>query len=113
MSSEILTVQYAPVYHPEWDDQPERYVESGIVRAARSRRLGRADAPVLRLKAYLGVQHFDPARWGITGKPQSRFFLSIFLSGRTISMRVYPTMDSARSDLEAFVTELQTRPSLS
>lgn len=87
-----LTIQWADVYHPEWDDAPQAYVEAGIVAEGRSRRLARAEDISRAFKAYLGVQHWDPSRWNLPGEERAVFFLSLFHHNRTISLRTYPTI---------------------
>lgn len=82
-------------YRPEWDTTPEEYAEHGIVLWGKSRRLG-----LLRhgpVKAYLGVQHVDPTRpgWNILDAPSARFFVSLFISGRVVTLRTFPTMADA------------------
>src|SRR5262249_20846413 len=95
-------IQWSPVYQPAWNDAPEAYVEAGAVTWGRSRRLGSYVDDTLGLKAYLGVQHYDPARWGISGEPQVKFFLSLFLDGRTVMLRTFPTMGATLAALDAF-----------
>ena len=94
-----LTLRWSRVYHPEWDETPEAYVASGVVAWARSRRLLRADDARLGLKAYLGVQHSDPTRWGLPGEPRATFFLSVLLGRRTLFLRTYPTVAASLAAL--------------
>lgn len=101
-SAGSLTITWSQIYHQEWDDAPGEYVESGVVGWGRSRRLARAEDPARRFKAYLGVQHFDPARYGLAGEAQPKFFVSLFASGRTVALRTYPTLRQAREALECF-----------
>jgi hypothetical protein len=107
-----LSIHWSPVYHPEWDAAPEAYIASGFVGWGRSRRLGKLVDDVLHLKAYLGIQHEDPARWGLAGEPRARFFLSLFLHGRTVSLRTYSTLPDALAALTAFRDSLTGRPQL-
>lgn len=107
--SGTLSIVWSPVYRPEWDDAPEEYVASGIVCRGRSRRLARAEDPTRRFKAYLGVQHFDPARYGLAGEAQAKFFVSLFVAGRTISLRTFSTLHEAREALERFWSRLADR----
>ena len=97
-------IQWSPVYQLAWNDAPDAYVEAGAVLWGRSRRLGKYVDDALGLKAYLGVQHYDPARWGVSGEPQTKFFLSLFLDGRTVTLRTFPTMGEALAALNAFAT---------
>ncbi|HEV2459677.1 MAG TPA: hypothetical protein VGS80_15075 [Ktedonobacterales bacterium] len=97
-----LGILWSPVYRPEWDSTAEAYVEHGVVGWGRSRRLGRAEDVERRFKAYLGVQHDDPARWGLAGEPRARFFVSLFVGQRTVALRTYPTMGEAVETLERF-----------
>jgi hypothetical protein len=48
------------------------------------------------------VQHFDPARWSTTGEPWTRFFLSLFLKGQTVTLQTFPRLDAALAALDAF-----------
>ena len=98
----VLTITWSPVYRPEWDDVPRAYIQSGAVGWGRSRRLARAEDPARLFKAYLGVQHFDPARYGLAGEAQAKFFVSLFVGGRTVALRTYPTLPAARAALEQF-----------
>jgi len=90
-------------YRPDWDNEPDRYLESGTVKWARSRRLGLI--MVGRHKAYLGVQHVDPSSpgWSSAGEPYARFFVSMFADGECISLRTVPTMSDALGLLSAFL----------
>ncbi len=88
-------IEWHREYRQAWDNAPELYAEGGIVPWAKSKRLG-----LLRLdpfKAYLGVQHVDPSRpgWAIVDEPQARFFMSLFVGGRCITLRTFPTMEAA------------------
>lgn len=100
-------IQWAPIYQPAWNDTPEAYVEAEALTWGRSRRLGKYVDAELGLKAYLGVQHYDPARWGVSGAPQAKFFLSLFLDGRTVTLRTFPTMGAALAALGAFETRVR------
>jgi hypothetical protein len=97
-----MEIAWAPWYRPDWHEQPERYVEEGIVSWGRSRRLAKARDARLGLKAYIGVQHYDPERWNLPGEPSSHFFLSLFTRGRTVSLRTYATIEAALSALASF-----------
>ena len=76
----------------------------------RSRRLVRGDDPARRCKAYIGVHHSDPALWGRPGKPSAKFFLSLFLRGRTVAFRTYARFPDALADLRAFHARLNDDP---
>lgn len=102
-----LTFAWSPVYRPEWDDAPDRYVEHDIVSWGRSRRLARVEDSSIPLKAYLGVQHFDPSRWNLPGEARAVFFLSLFVDGRTVTLRTFPSMAAALAALHAFHAELR------
>jgi hypothetical protein len=97
-----MEIEWASWRRPEWDEQPERYSEAGVVRRGYSRRLAKARDHRLGLKAYIGVQHYDPSRWNLPGLPSARFFLSLFIAGRTVSLRTYPTVEAALTALESF-----------
>jgi hypothetical protein len=97
-----MEIEWAPWYRPDWDEQPERYAEEGVVSWGYSRRLAKARDDRLGLKAYIGVQHYDPGRWNLPGEPSARFFLSLFVHGQTVSLRTYPTSAAALSALASF-----------
>src|SRR5688572_10817696 len=84
-------IEWHREYRPEWDDTPDEYTVHGIVAWGRSRRLGLFREG--EIKAYLGVQHVDPTRaeWAIMDEPQARFFISVFVSGQTVTLRTFPT----------------------
>lgn len=91
-------------YRPEWDDEPDNYLEQRVVPWGRSRRLGMLVlGPV---KAYIGVQHIDPTKagWGFVDAPESRFFLSLFLHGRVVTLRTFPDMGAALDALHSFLS---------
>jgi hypothetical protein len=104
-----MEIEWAKWYRSEWDEQPERYLDEGIVGWGYSRRLAKARDDCLGLKAYLGVQHHDPGRWSLAGEPVARFFLSLFLHGQISSLRVYPTMSDALAALVAFQAGLRAK----
>ena len=104
-----LSIVWSPIYRPEWDDAPREYVAHGVVGWGRSRRLARAADPARIFKAYLGVQHFDPARYGLAGEARAKFFVSLFVGGRTVTLRTYPTLREAHDALERFHTGLAER----
>jgi hypothetical protein len=96
-------VHWSEHYQSEWDDEPERYVEFGVVGLGRSRRLG-----LLKLdgcKAYLGVQHIDPSKpgWGIFDRPQTRYFVSMFVADQCVALRTAGTLHGALDVLSAFL----------
>jgi hypothetical protein len=105
-----LILTWSPAYHPEWDDDPGQYVEHGIVAWGRSRRLARAANPTRAFKAYLGVQHYDPDRWHVPGPARSVYFLSLFVAGRTITLRTFPTLPDALTALRDFHARLSPHP---
>jgi hypothetical protein len=102
-----LAMSWSAAYRPEWDAVPEAYVAHGIVGWGRSRRLARADDSARGFKAYVGVQHFDPARWHARGEPRAVFFVSLFLRGRTVTLQTFPTMPAALAELRAFHARLR------
>lgn len=104
-----LEIVWSQVYQPQWDARPEAYMEHGVVGWGRSRRLARASDASVAFKAYVGVQHSDPSRWHMAGEPRTRFFLSLFVRGRTVSLHTYPTCQEALSALYAFHAALLTR----
>ena len=105
-----LTLRWSPVYQPDWDDAPDAYVAAGVVGWERTRRLLRADDARLGMKAYIGVRHSDPTRWGLPGEPGAVFFLSVLLGTRTLFLRTYPTLPEALSQLRAAHAQLASMP---
>lgn len=97
-----LTIHWSSDYQPAWDTDPAAYVTAGLVGWGRSRRLARATDPTRAFKAYLGVHHNDPARWGGAEEPTAAFFLSLFLLGRTVTLRTFATLPEALVELHAF-----------
>jgi hypothetical protein len=97
-----LEIVWSHIYQPRWDSRPEAYVEHGAVAWGRSRRLARVDDVGRSFKAYVGVRHFDPSRWHVPGEPRASFFVSLFVHGRTVSLRTYPTCQEALAALHAF-----------
>lgn len=97
-----VQARWSPIYRQDWDDTPERYVVAGLVEWSRSRRLARFDDPTLGFKAYAGIQHYDPACWNVPGDPRTRFFLSLFLANRTVTLRTFATLDEALAELARF-----------
>jgi hypothetical protein len=104
-----LEMRWSPSYQPGWDASPEAYLEAGVVAWARSRRLLRADDARRNLKAYFGVQHSDPARWGGSGEPRAIFFLSVLIGKQTIFLLTYPTVASALDKLYRAYAHLSDR----
>jgi hypothetical protein len=104
-----MEIRWAAWYHPDWDEYPERYIEEGVAGWGRSRRLARACDDHLNLKAYIGIQHYDPRRWNLAGEPSARFFLSLFIHSQTVSLRTYPTIQAALAALAAFQDILRVR----
>jgi hypothetical protein len=101
-----LAIRWSAAHRPEWDEDPAAYVAHGVVGWGRSRRLARAEDAARAFKAYLGVQHFDPARHYLAGEPRSVFFLSLFLAGRTVTLRTFPTLPAALAELRGFHARL-------
>jgi len=101
-----LRYSWAAWYTPAWDDDPGAYVAHDLVAWGRSRRLAKVVGDVGAIgddafKAYLGVQHYDPGRWGVAGAPRAAFFLSLFLAGRTVALHTYPTITLAAEALNS------------
>jgi hypothetical protein len=94
-----LEMHWSRFYQPQWDDEPEAYVDAGIVGSGRSRRLAKALDTRRAFKAYLGVQHWDPSRWNLPGEARAVFFLSLFQHNRTLALRTYPTLADALTAL--------------
>ncbi len=95
-------------YRSEWDSTPQEYAERGFVRWGKSRRLGMFQRG--RVKAYLGVQHVDPGRpgWAIVDEPTARFFISVFLAGRVVTLKTYTNMHEALEMLAAFIERAES-----
>ncbi len=100
----MVGMTWSTAYHAAWDVTPERYVDEGAVAWGRSRRLGKYVEEDVGLKAYVGVQHFDPWRWGVAGEARAKFFVSLFVGGKTVSLHTYATMGEALDALDAFRT---------
>ena len=96
-----LTIRWSPIYQPQWDETPQAYVDAGVVGVGRSRRLAKAEDASRGFTAYLGVQHWDPARWNLPGEARAVFFLSTFRNHRTLALHTYPTIPAALSALDA------------
>jgi hypothetical protein len=91
----LETVRWAPQYRPGWDQTPERYLEAGLIKWGKGRRLGLAEDPARGFKAYFGVQHYDPSMWGVPGAPRCQYFVSLWSDGVCRTMRSFPTMSQA------------------
>ena len=96
-----MDIKWSPIYHPEWDADPESYLASGLLNWGRSRRLGRFEDRLHAFKAYLGVYHSDPGIWGDAGLPRTRYFLSLFLPGQRANLQSYDTIGEALAALDA------------
>lgn len=96
-------VRWHKEYRQEWDTLPEEYLGSGVVPWGRSRRLGLFTLG--HVKAYIGVQHVDPGKpdWEIVDEPRARFFLSLFVSARVVTLRTFPTIGDALDTLLSFL----------
>lgn len=90
-----MRLEWSAIYRPEWDTSPEAYVTGGLVGWGRSRRLARGTDATCGLRAYIGVQHSDPARWGMPDEPRTVFFLSVLVGRKTLFLRTYPTIAAA------------------
>ncbi|HEX2350564.1 MAG TPA: hypothetical protein VHI51_19165 [Ktedonobacterales bacterium] len=94
-----LILRWSPSYQPAWDATPDAYVAAGVVAPERTRRLLRADDARLEMKAYIGVRHSDPSRYGLPGEPRASFFLSVLLGKRTLFLHTHPTILAALDEL--------------
>ncbi len=103
-------ITWAPHYHPEWDADPDSYLEAGHLGWNKTRRLGKWEDPATGWKAYIGVQHVDPrqAGWGVDA-PEARFFVSWFAGRRCLGLRVAPTIPAALALLSAVYRPAPTR----
>jgi hypothetical protein len=101
-------VEWHREYRPEWDATPNEYADHDIVQWGKSRRLGLLRHG--RVKAYLGVQHVDPGKtgWAIVDEPTARFFVSIFVSGRVVTLKTHATMHEALEMLAAFIERMES-----
>ncbi len=95
-------------YERSYDEDPWAYQRNGMLPAGRSRRLGVLVPKGTRLRAYLGIQHFDPALWDHRGQAYCKFFLSLRAPGRGVSLRTHGTMDEALSVLRQACSALLT-----
>jgi hypothetical protein len=91
-------------YNRDWDDLPERYLEHGIVAWGKSRRLGHLE--IGRYKAYIGIQHVDPGNsgWEMVESPSARFFGSLFIDGKVVSLRTFSRISEVIHWLAANIT---------
>jgi hypothetical protein len=105
-----LRITWSPNYRAAWDDTPEAYLAHGVVAWGRSRRLARFEDARRAFKGYLGVQHADPARWHAAGEPRTVYFVSLFLLGRTVTLRTYPTLAAALGEARRFHAALGGPP---
>ncbi len=103
-----LRISWSAIYCPGWDARPEEYVTSGLVGWGRSRRLARIHDATSAFTAYLGIQHFDPARWNLPGAPVAKYFASLLVRGRTVDLHTYPTMNDALAAVRTFHERLGT-----
>jgi hypothetical protein len=97
-----LHIAWAKVYRAEWDTTPACYVAAGIVGWGRSRRLAKIEDPACAFTSYVGIQHFDPARWNLPCAPVAKYFASLFVRGRTVGLRTYATMSDALAAVRTF-----------
>jgi hypothetical protein len=104
--ADAVTVMWSAHYRPEWDEHPRAYVEAGLVEWGRSRRLAKALDPTRAFKAFLGIQAYDPGRWHVAGECEAKFFVSLFVHGRTVSLRTFPTCAEALNLLVMFHAQL-------
>ena len=95
-------------YRPEWDASPDEYAGHDVVQWGKSRRLGMLRSG--RVKVYIGVQHVDPDKpgWAIVEAPTARFFVSVFVSGRVLTLRTYPTMHETLEMLASFLERAES-----
>lgn len=95
-------VEWHREYRREWDADANEYVRAELVGWGKTRRLGVQRAG--RLKAYVGVQHVDTtnANWAAAAEPFARFFLSLFVDGRCVTLRTFRSMDDALATLSAW-----------
>ncbi len=95
-------------YERSYDEDPWASQRTGLLPAGRSRRLGVLVERRTGIRAYLGVQHFDPALWGRGGQAYCKFFLSLRAPGRGVSLRTYGAMNEALSVLDQVYDVLLT-----
>ena len=96
-------VVWSTAYVPAWDNAPDEYAAAGFVPWGKSRRLGLLREG--RVKAYVGIQHVDPsiAGWESVEEPSARFFVSLFLDGRVVTLRTFHNMSAALALLGEFL----------
>ncbi len=101
-------IEWHREYRVEWDDSPDKYARHEVVQWGKSRRLGMLRYG--RVKVYLGVQHVDPDKpgWAIVDAPTARFFVSVFVAGRVLTLRTYPTMREALDMLASFLERAES-----
>lgn len=87
-------IHWGAVYCPAWDAMPETYLEAGLLKDGKARRLGRLEEPSRRFRAYFGVQHAAArVRWG--SEEYIRFFVSLMHGKRVLTLQTHPTMQAA------------------
>lgn len=99
-------IEWSSKYNPDWDDEPEAYMRSGILAEGRSLRLGKLSYASMRFRAYLGVQHYDPLDWAQQGESYTCFWVSFLIGKQTITLQTFQTMRDCRSALWQFYSTL-------
>lgn len=99
-------IEWSPKYNPDWDNEPEAYMRSGILSEGRSLRLGKLSYTSLRFRAYLGVQHYDPLDWAQQGEAYTCFWISFLIGKQTIMLQTFQTMRDCRIALQQFYSGL-------
>jgi hypothetical protein len=97
-----LSIEWSAIYHPEWDERPQAYFDAGLVAWNRSRRLAKVHDPAIGFTSYLGIQHFDPARWHLPGDATTKFFASFLVTGRSASLRTFASIGEAITAVREF-----------
>jgi|GEM_PF-6500599 len=103
-----IPLEWSSHYRPEWDNFPYAYVEHEVVRSGRSRRLAKYRDRTHAFTAYIGVYH--SASLGGDEAAGAKFFLSLILGGRTLSLHTYPTMIQVHEALQQFIIRIHGTP---
>lgn len=105
----LAAVRWNPMYRPEWNETPWAYVEAGLVKPNKARRLGKLHDSGRSFQAYLGVQHAEPSGAWRPDAPYCRFFVSLWHRGRVVVLQTHPTLEAAFDQLWAFYQRLPAR----
>lgn len=104
-----LSIEWSSIYRREWDESPGEYVAAGLVARGRSRRLAKLHDPERGFSSYLGVQHFEPARYHLSGPATTKFFASFLVRECSADLRTFASLRDALIAVRAFHARLTER----